>query len=180
MNSGEGLASQETAPAGPPDPSHPVGSKRRVLLVVIVALLALVIAKLAADGNTPTENSGSEGHAAGVSMTSIHNDARADYETAVASGKPIYVLFHSLTCEPCVEISEVADEVMPDYEGKVVFVNAVTDDPSGQNLASDFSFQYIPTSFFLSPGGESVVDGFTGPMDETDMRGFLDALIAAQ
>ena len=66
---------------------------------------------------------------------------------------------------------------MPEYEDKVVFVNAITDDPSAQQLASKFSFQYIPTSFFVAPDG-MVVDSYSGPLSETEMRARLDKLVA--
>lgn len=65
---------------------------------------------------------------------------------------------------------------MPTYEGKVEFVNAITGDPSGQELASQFSFQYIPTSFFIDTNGE-VVDSYTGTLTEADMRHRLDKLV---
>lgn len=35
--------------------------------------------------------------ASSASITSVRNDATADYENALSSGKPIYVLFHSLS-----------------------------------------------------------------------------------
>ncbi len=114
---------------------------------------------------------------AGATITSVHNDAVADYEAALKTGKPVYVLFHSLSCQPCVEISAVVDKVMPGYEGKVVFVNAISDDPSAQQLASKFQFQYIPTSFFITPDGK-IADSFTGAMSEADMKARLDKLIA--
>ncbi len=60
-----------------------------------------------------------------------------------------------------------------------MFVNAITADPSGQELASTFQFQYIPTSFFIDTSG-AVADSFTGSMSEADMRGRLDALAGAQ
>lgn len=66
---------------------------------------------------------------------------------------------------------------MADYEGKVEFVNALTGDASGQKLAARFTFQYIPTSFFIEPGG-TVADSYTGPMTEADLRTQLDALVA--
>jgi thioredoxin-like negative regulator of GroEL len=109
----------------------------------------------------------------------VRNDAVAEYESALADGKPIFVLFHSLTCEPCIEISQVADVVVPEYKDRVAFVNVITDDPSGQQLARSFSFQYIPTSFFLAPDG-TVVESFTGSMDEADMRSRLDALLESR
>ncbi|MHB1342231.1 MAG: thioredoxin family protein [Coriobacteriia bacterium] len=152
--------------------------KNAIILVIIIAFLALLLVKIATDGTTPVD-APSSGGSAGPSITSVHNDAVADYEAAVASGKPVYVLFHSLSCDPCVEISAVVDNVMPDYDDKVVFVNAISDDLSGQQLGARFAFQYIPTSFFLSPDG-TVADSFTGAMDGAQMRAYLDALIAAQ
>lgn len=152
--------------------------KNAIILVVIVAFLVLALAKIATDGVAPVASSAT-GESTGTSITSVHNDAMADYEAALASGEPVYVLFHSLTCDPCIEISGVVDSVMPEYAGRVVFVNAISDDPSGQQLAARFSFQYIPTSFFLTPDGV-VADSFTGAMDGAQMRGYLDALIAAQ
>lgn len=153
--------------------------KNRVVLVVIVAFFVLLLVKLAVDG-TSSPAGPAENPSAGGSLTSTRNDAVADFEAALASGKPIYVLFHSLTCQPCVEISAVADRVVPEYADRVVFVNAITDDPSGQQLASRFAFQYIPQSFFLAPGATAVVDSFTGAMDEGQMRAYLDALVEAQ
>ena len=56
-------------------------------------------------------------------------------------------------------------------------MNALTDDTSGQRLASKFQFQYIPTSFFVASDG-TVVDSFTGSMSEADMKARLDKLTA--
>lgn len=158
----------------------PARSKNVVVLLVVAVFLGFIVMKLVLDNTAPTGSPATGGAASGRSITSIHNDAVADYEAAVASGKPIYVLFHSLTCAPCLEISEVADQVVPEYADEIVFVNAITDDPSGQQLAAKFQFQYIPTSFFLSPGGAEVTDSFTGAMDEAQMRTYLDALVQAR
>ncbi len=64
---------------------------------------------------------------------------------------------------------------MPSYADKIVFVNAITDDSSAQRLAAKFSFQGIPTSFFLSADGQ-VVEGYTGALTEQDLRARLDRL----
>ena len=58
-----------------------------------------------------------------------------------------------------------------------MFVNAISDDASAQQLASKFQFQYIPTSFFVKADGK-VADSFTGSMSEADMRTRLDKLVA--
>lgn len=156
-----------------------------IIVLVVVALFGgVMLAKSlngtpAAPPSTATEVGAVTGATSSVgatTITSTHNDAVADYEAALKTGKPIYLLFHSLTCDPCVEISAVVDKVMPGYEGKVVFVNAISDDPSAQQLASKFQFQYIPTSFFITPDGK-VADSFTGAMPDTDMKARLDKLI---
>ena len=155
-----------------------------VIILLVVAMFAGVMLAKARSGAMTTSGTTVAGMAtatsaqpAATTITSVHNDAVADYDAAIQTGKPIYVLFHSLTCQPCVEISAVADRVMPGYEGKVVFVNAISDDPSAQQLASKFQFQYIPTSFFITPDGK-VADSFTGSMSDTDMKARLDKLIA--
>ena len=67
--------------------------------------------------------------------------------------------------------------MVPGYGGKVVFVNAITDDVSARQLAAKFSFQYIPTSFFLDAGGR-IVDSYTGPLTADEMKARLDKLAA--
>lgn len=157
------------------------GSNKVIAALVIVAFLAFVLVKLVSGGTAPTEApvQADAGADASATITSVHNDAVADYEAALASGKPVYVLFHSLSCEPCVNISAVVDRVMPEYEGKVVFVNAITGDSSADQLASKFQFQYIPTSFFLKADG-TLADAYTGELNETALRDYLDAVVAAE
>ena len=154
-----------------------------VVILVVVALFGGVLLAKSQSKPPPARVASPSGVApapaqsGAPTITSTHNDAVADYEAALKTGKPVYVLFHSLTCQPCVEISAVVDKVMPGYEGEVVFVNAITDSPSAQQLASKFQFQYIPTSFFIAPDGK-VAESFTGSMPDTDMKARLDKLIA--
>lgn len=157
------------------------GSSKVIATLIIIAFLAFVLVKLVSGGTARTETpvQADVGADAAPTITSVHNDSVADYEAALASGKPVYVLFHSLSCEPCVNISAVVNRVMPEYEGKVVFVNAITGDSSADQLASKFKFQYIPTSFFLKPDG-SLADAYTGELDEAALRDYLDAVVAAE
>lgn len=149
--------------------------KSVIVLLVFAVFLVLIALKTVMGDTSPAGTKTSEGTTGATTITSVHNDATADYEAALKTGKPVYVLFHSLTCVPCVEISAVVDRVMPEYDDKIVFVNAISDDASARQLAARFRFQYIPTSFFLAPDG-SVQDSFTGAMDETQLRAYLDAL----
>lgn len=161
------------------------GTSKRVRLqvgsiaagLIVLAFVVLVVAK-AGSGATvaaPGAAVGTESASMASGPSQSHADAMAAYDAALASGKPIYLLFHSLTCDPCIAISAVVDRVMPDYQGKVVFVNAITTDEPSRQLVEKFRFQYIPQSFFLDPKG-SVVESYTGAMDEPSLRAYLDEL----
>lgn len=154
-------------------------SKTVIVLVVVALFLGLILGKAMTGGRSSASAPDPGVAKTGTTITSVRNDAAADYDAALKSGKPVYVLFHSLTCDPCVEISAIVDRVMPDYEDRIVFVNAISDDAPAQQLAAQFQFQYIPTSFFITPDG-AVSDSFTGAMDEVRLRGYLDALADAK
>jgi thioredoxin-like negative regulator of GroEL len=166
-----------------PDKPKGISPSMIVILLVVAVLSAVVVAKMQGGATTApsttaaSAENGASAQATGATITSVHNDASADFKSALLSGKPVYVLFHSLSCQPCVEISAVVDKVMPAYEGKVAFVNAISEDESSRELATKFKFQYIPTSFFIKPDG-SIADSFTGAMSEAEMKTRLDKLIA--
>jgi thiol-disulfide isomerase/thioredoxin len=147
------------------------GAGRRYQLILVAVVVALFVVILGVKLN------GTSNGAASGSPRAVRADAVAAFERAQAGGKPVFVLFHSLTCDPCVEISANVDQVLPAYEGKVAFVNAITDDASAQRLAARFQFQYIPTSFFLGPDGR-VVDTHTGVLSPDELKARLDRLVA--
>jgi len=166
--------------------SRSASKVKRQIGVIVAALIVLVFGVLivAKAGSTEAAKVCAPAPATQQASADIggppaesHADAVAAYDAALKTGKPIYLLFHSLSCAPCIEISTVVDKVIPAYEGKVVFVNAISDDEPSQRLAEQFKFQYIPQSFFIDAKG-NVVDSFTGAMDETAMRAYLDRLVA--
>jgi hypothetical protein len=67
---------------------------------------------------------------------------------------------------------------MPEYEGRVAFVDAVTDDPAAEGVLRRYPGQYIPTSVFVDGDGE-VADTYVGPLTDVELRGRLDSLLAA-
>ncbi len=76
-----------------------------VIILVVVALFAgVLVAKVIV--RTPAARSVTGAGSSSIPaqtkkdanpLTSAHNDAVADYDAAAKSGKPIYVLFHSLS-----------------------------------------------------------------------------------
>ncbi|MBE0475658.1 MAG: thioredoxin family protein [Coriobacteriia bacterium] len=143
---------------------------RAFVLLAVVAVFAALLAGKAV--GTSGEGAGSTaGPGSGAEPGAVEA-----YESALKAGMPIYVLFHSETCVPCVEIDRVARVVVPEYEGRVTFVDAITDEPGARELAARFPFQYIPTSFFID-ADRRVVDSYTGVLSADEMRSRLDDLV---
>ena len=59
-------------------------------LAVALVVVAVFGGLLAAEAMQPRPDTSG-------SITATRNDAMADYEAAIKTGKPVYVLFHSLT-----------------------------------------------------------------------------------
>lgn len=145
------------------------GGRRRL---IVLAVVGVVFAAVLGAKFGSARDSASRG---GPGPSSARVDAAAVYDAARRQGKPAYILFHSTTCQSCVELSAVVDDVVPGYDGEVVFVNALTDDAGSKTLASRFPFQYIPASFFVSAEGV-VSEPVIGPMTARQMRSRLDRL----
>lgn len=148
-------------------------STKTVILLIIVALFAgAAVAKIV---GTPRTDTAADAGSTRPSL--VRADPTTVYEEALEAGKPILVYFHSDSCQACAELSAAIDVAVPEYEGRLSFVNAFTNDPAGRQFAELFSFQFIPTSFFLSPDGE-VLDFHTGVLTEEELRQRLDDLVA--
>ncbi|WP_366924589.1 thioredoxin family protein [Metallumcola ferriviriculae] len=86
-------------------------------------------------------------------------EASPVYQTlqqAQAEGKPVWLLFHSNTCQSCVEMMEIYNQLKPQYEGKVVFVDALVSDARNNELNKTYGIQYIPTTVLIDGGGKEV------------------------
>jgi thioredoxin-like negative regulator of GroEL len=142
-----------------------------ILVVVIVALAIVIVQLLGSPADGDSDAATGTGTVAAI-------DAVAAYDAALQEGRPIYVLFHSRTCQSCIEIDAVAQVVVPEYEGRVSFVDVITDEDSSKELALRFPFQFIPTSYFLLPDG-TVHSTYTGVLDAGAMRVQMDSLLAA-
>lgn len=64
---------------------------------------------------------------------------------------------------------------MPEYEGEVAYVDAVTSEAASAGILERFPAQYIPTSVFIGSDGE-VVETYVGPLAEDELRAKLEAL----
>lgn len=65
---------------------------------------------------------------------------------------------------------------MPEYVGRVVFVDALTTDPLAAPVLDRYQVRYIPTSVFVSGAGD-VIETHVGPLDEAQLRAKIDASV---
>lgn len=91
---------EEHSPDVTPDEAH--AAPRRIAPGVVVALVVVALfagvwfAKARATGGDPAGGAQPAARTAN-SITGVRNDALADYQAARKTGKPIYILFHSLS-----------------------------------------------------------------------------------
>lgn len=97
-------------------------------------------------------------------------------EQALAQKRVIFALFHSTTCIPCKEMERVAAEVMPEFKGRVVFVDVDVYDEANLGLLRRMQIRVIPTTFIFDPTGQSKM--FQGVMPRDTLRSELRAALA--
>lgn len=92
-------AASEAAESDSPEaPAKRKAPPSVVILLAVVALFAgVVLAKAIVPGGATVAEAPQSAPTASDTYTSRRNDAMADYEAALQTGKPIFVLFHSLT-----------------------------------------------------------------------------------
>lgn len=77
------------------------------------------------------------------------------------------------------EIVAVATDIMPGYEGRLVFTDIVADRPENRDFVVEYGLQYVPTSLFFDARGV-LVDTHIGPLDEGEMRVRVEALLEGE
>lgn len=77
-----------------------------------------------------------------------------EIERAKENGEPMWILFSSTSCPPCVEMKKVFDRIKPEYEGKVRFINVNVDTEGNYNLLREYEIKYIPTAYIIDEQGE--------------------------
>jgi len=81
-----------------PEAAAPATRVRTSTRIAVILAVAAVFAGVVLAKYWAPEQGGVVGsQSSAASLTSVRNDASADYAAALESGKPIYVLFHSLS-----------------------------------------------------------------------------------
>lgn len=108
-----------------------------------------------------------------ASPSSAAQASQEDIRKAAQSGRPYVVKMGSDTCQPCVAMNPVMDELAKEYAGKVGFYNVDVYKNSG--LAQQYQVRLLPTILFFEPGGV-IRDTREGYMSKADISMALQDL----
>jgi thioredoxin-like negative regulator of GroEL len=111
-------------------------------------------------------------------LDALPPDPAGQVDWVVKHGMPALILFHSTNCKPCIAMTALVEQVRPAYEGRVAFIDVVTNDNANANLVRRAGINTIPTTFFVSASGAG--QAYIGLMEEADLRAELDRLTAAE
>ena len=99
------------------------------------------------------------------------------FKAALSAHKPTLALFHSLTCVPCKAMATAVEEVRPDYEGKVAFVDVDVYDTTNTSFCRSARVQMIPTTVLVNAKGEA--SSRVGAVEADQLRDILNQLLTA-
>lgn len=149
-----------------------VGSAPSDGLAVAETVGTAVVPTLVAPPANPT-TTGSQGS---PTTESYPVAPTAQIEWVLRYHKPAMVLFHRTNCKPCIAMTASVEQVRPDYEAQVVFVDVITNDQANATLVRQAQIRVIPTTVFITPSGDG--RAFVGLMAEADLRAELASLAA--
>ena len=143
----------------------------------------LSVAETGAAATMPALNTGptappSAATPAATASEPFPSKPEAQVDWVIRNGRPGLFLFHSTSCKPCIAMTALVEKIRPDYEGKIVFVDVITNDASNATLVRRAGIQSIPTTFFITSSGSG--QGYIGLMKEEDVRAELDKLAVSE
>lgn len=104
-------------------------------------------------------------------MGSIKNVTHAEFESEVLkSDIPVLVDFWAVWCGPCKAIGKHAEELAPEYQGRMKVLKLDVD--TSPQIAMDYGIRGVPT-LLIFKGGQ-VVGQRTGGMTLPKLRAFID------
>lgn len=95
-------------------------------------------------------------------------------ERLLDEGHPVFAFFHSSTCYQCIEMTEIVEQVYPDFSSQVALVDVNVYDDRNQPLLQQAGIRVIPTLIFFDRDGNG--QGATGVMPAEELEAALKAL----
>ena len=165
---------------------------QRTQLAVIVGVLVLVgVVLILKSQKSPVGSANSQGEVNEVSEVKLASPVaataapaqpsptptllpEAQLDQLLAAGKPTLAFFHSNTCVQCVRMTEIVQQVYPDFADAVALVDVNVYDQQNGNLLQRGGIRVIPTLIFIDRTGQGVV--YTGVMELDALRTELETL----
>jgi len=98
----------------------------------------------------------------------------AHLDQLLAAGEPVFIFFHSNTCVQCVRMTEIVEDVYPEFSDSVALVDVNVYDERNRSLLQRANIRAIPTLIFINREGEA--QGQIGVMEPDALREQLQAL----
>jgi thiol:disulfide interchange protein len=92
----------------------------------------------------------------------------------LAAKHPTLAFFHSDTCQQCIEMTQIVQQVYPEFAGSVALVDVNVYDDRNARLLQRASIRVIPTLVFFNREGKGQVT--TGVMQPAQLRQALQSL----
>lgn len=120
---------------------------------------------------------GAAGATGATSTDLVKDSSTATFQADVLDASksvPVLVDFWAPWCGPCKQLGPLIEKVVASYAGKIKLSKINVDE--NQQLAGQMGVQSIP-AVFAFVGGQPV-DGFMGALPETQIRAFVDKVLA--
>jgi thiol:disulfide interchange protein len=88
--------------------------------------------------------------------------------------RPVFLFFHSNTCQTCTDMMDVVDQVYPEFTDQVGLVDVDVYDPKNNHLLHRAQIRNIPTQIFINGNGEGKMK--IGGMHPEELRAVLQSL----
>ena len=90
---------------------------------------------------------------------------------SLAQGKPALVFMHSTSCQSCIDMMKVVDQVYPEFTGQVTLVDVNVYEDANLPLMQKLGLRYIPTVVVFNSQGQSWQN--VGLMQPDEFRTYL-------
>ena len=90
---------------------------------------------------------------------------------ALAGGKPALVFMHSTTCQSCIDMTKVVNQIYPEFADRIALVDVDVYDEANGPLMEELGLRYIPTVVTFDKEGKTAQN--VGAMKAVAFRSFL-------
>lgn len=109
----------------------------------------------------------------------LNMDKRVENQAVAQVGQnmPQVIKFSSQMCKDCIEMGKLFNEIMPDYNSYIKFINinAQKTDKQTQNLIRKYKVNVVPTIIYINKDGKEVRKT-EGIVSENNLRLYLNEI----